>query len=96
MQLPFLNAADALEDLTHNLCYLFGRATKAVSICPADYYADLVCERARCYLSGLFNPTPIASPAGSVMEGEGGKSGQVADPSQVRIHENVRDVMFYI
>ncbi|RYP80553.1 hypothetical protein DL769_002401 [Monosporascus sp. CRB-8-3] len=26
----FSTAADALEDLTHNMCYLFGRATKAV------------------------------------------------------------------
>jgi eukaryotic translation initiation factor 2C len=93
-QSPFQNAADALEDLTHNLCYLFGRATKAVSICPAAYYADLVCERARCYLSGLFDPTPVASPAGSSVEGAG--PGQLVDPSQVRIHENVRDAMFYI
>ncbi|KAF3480882.1 argonaute [Arthroderma uncinatum] len=34
--------ADELEDLTHNMCYLFGRATKAVSICPPAYYADLL------------------------------------------------------
>lgn len=41
---PFVNAADVLLDLTHRLCYLFGRATKAVSICPPAYYADLVCR----------------------------------------------------
>src|SRR5579859_159579 len=86
---PFQNAADALEDLTHNMCYLFGRATKAVSICPAAYYADLVCERARCYLSKLFDATPGATPAGSVVSGVGGGGGQVADPNDVRIHENV-------
>jgi eukaryotic translation initiation factor 2C len=28
IQPPFQNAADALEDLTHNMCYLFGRATR--------------------------------------------------------------------
>jgi eukaryotic translation initiation factor 2C len=96
VQAPFQNAADALEDLTHNMCYLFGRATKAVSICPAAYYADLVCERARCYLSKLFDATPGATPAGSVVSGAGGRAGQVADPNDVRIHENVRDAMFYI
>lgn len=90
---PFHNAADVLEDLTHNMCYLFGRATKAVSICPAAYYADLVCERARCYLSGLFDATPGATPAGSVVEGGGPGA---PDPDDVRIHENVRDTMFYI
>jgi eukaryotic translation initiation factor 2C len=95
VQPPFQNAADALEDLTHNLCYLYGRATKAVSICPAAYYADLVCERARRYLSRLFDATPGATPAGSIAEGDDGP-GQTADASDVRIHENVRDTMFYI
>ena len=33
---------------------MFGRATKAVSLCPPAYYADILCERARVYLSGLF------------------------------------------
>jgi len=46
-------SADGLQTLTHNLCYLFGRATKSVSICPPAYYADLVCERGRCYIHGL-------------------------------------------
>jgi hypothetical protein len=78
------------------MCYLFGRATKAVSICPAAYYADLVCERARCYLSKLFDATPGPTPAGSVASGAGGGAGQVADPNDVQIHENVRDAMFYI
>lgn len=39
-----------LEAFTHNMCYLFNRATKAVSICPPAYYADLICERGRAYL----------------------------------------------
>jgi hypothetical protein len=34
--------------------------------------------------------------AGSVVSGAGGGGGQVADPNDVRIHENVRDAMFYI
>jgi eukaryotic translation initiation factor 2C len=90
---PLQNAADALEDLTHNLCYLFGRATKAVSICPPAYYADLVCERARCYLSGLFDPTTMTSPPDSLT---GGNDGQIVDSSLVKIHDNVRDTMFFI
>lgn len=85
----FQNAADALEDLTHNLCYLFGRATKAVSICPPAYYADLVCDRARLYLSGLFDP-----PASSAASGNTGQAGP--QQSMVSIHERVRDTMFYI
>ncbi|MCJ1459955.1 hypothetical protein MMC28_010334 [Mycoblastus sanguinarius] len=47
--------ANQLEQVTHSLCYLFGRATKAVSICPPAYYADLLCERGRCYLNKALN-----------------------------------------
>ena len=90
LKLPLTNAADALEQLSHNLCYLFGRATKAVSVCPPAYYADLVCERARCYLAHVYAPTPPTSSAPSV-------SGEVAaDESMVSVHERVRDTMFYI
>jgi eukaryotic translation initiation factor 2C len=45
--------ADQLQSLTHNLCYTFARATRSVSICPPAYYADLLCERGRCYLQGV-------------------------------------------
>jgi hypothetical protein len=89
---PFPSAADTLEDLTHNMCYLFTRATKAVSICPPAYYADLACERARCYLSGFFDP---ATPGGSsVTGGGGGQPGPSA--SDILIHPNLRNSMFYI
>lgn len=74
----------------HNMCYLFGRTTKAA------YYADLTCERARCYLSKPFDLTPGATPEGSVVSGAGGGGGQVTDSNDVRVHENVRDAMFYI
>ncbi|KAI1205258.1 Piwi-domain-containing protein [Annulohypoxylon truncatum] len=46
-------AANKLETFTHSLCYLFGRSTTAVSICTPAYYADIVCQRARCYADDL-------------------------------------------
>ncbi|OJJ95652.1 hypothetical protein ASPACDRAFT_81768 [Aspergillus aculeatus ATCC 16872] len=85
------NTADILEDLTHKMCYLFGRATKAVSICPPAYYADLVCERARCYLSDLYDATST----GSVITDVGGGA-EAVDGDRVTIHSAVRDTMFYI
>lgn len=87
---PFPNAADTLEDLTHNMCYLFSRATKAVSICPPAYYADLACERARCYLQGQFDPSQ--SPDSSVTGGAQSN----ASESDVKIHDKLKDSMFYI
>lgn len=89
-----VNTADMLEELTHGLCYMFGRATKAVSICPPAYYADIVCERARRYLSRLFDDmTPSGTPAPSTKSG-----GTSLDPKaeDVAIHPNLRNTMFYI
>lgn len=57
--MPRQDAVDRLEALTHNLCYVYGRATKAVSVATPAFYADIVCERARCYLNRLFDdPAP--------------------------------------
>lgn len=96
VQAPFQSAADAFEDLTHNLCYLFGRATKAVSRAPPAYYADLVCDRARCYLSGIFAPSTGTSPSASVAGTSGGGTARIPDANLVKIHPNVRDAMFYV
>ena len=84
------NTADVLEELTHSMCYMFGRATKAVSICPPAYYADIACERARCYLSRLFN---MESQAGSV---ESGRGQMDASSEDVQIHPRLKNTMFYI
>ncbi|KAK7433694.1 piwi domain-containing protein [Colletotrichum acutatum] len=83
------SAADQLEKLTHNLCYLFGRATKAVSICPPAYYADIVCERARVHRPALFDVSDVASTTTS--------ASQPVEPSNnVQVHSNLRDTMYYI
>jgi eukaryotic translation initiation factor 2C len=89
---PYRNVADILEELTQAMCYTFGRATKAVSICTPAYYADILCERARCYLSGVFE-TPTHSAAPSIA---GSESGTSVTNQDVEIHERLRDTMFYI
>ncbi len=75
------------------MCYLFGRATKAISICPLAYYADLVCTRARCYLKDTFDPPPSASPDAT---SAGTGASRALDASAVKIHPNIRNAMFYI
>ena len=88
---PLQNAADAVEDLTHNMCHLFGRATKAVSLCPPAYYADLLCTRLRCYLSDQFDPNDTsATPSVS-----SGSASQPA-PFDIKIPDNMKDSMYYV
>jgi hypothetical protein len=82
-------AANELEKLTHELCYMFGRATKAVSICPAAYYADIVCERARSHRAEWFD--------NSDMESVSTITGPLSINTRGRqVHEAVRDTMYYI
>ncbi|KAK3402274.1 post-transcriptional gene silencing protein QDE-2 [Sordaria brevicollis] len=86
------NAANMLEKLTHDLCYLFGRATKAVSICPPAYYADLVCDRARIHQKALFEAIDNPSDdAGSVKSDDFTRGEQMGS-----VHERLRDSMYYI
>ncbi|KAL1959673.1 hypothetical protein VTO42DRAFT_1259 [Malbranchea cinnamomea] len=82
--------ADCLQELTHNMCYLFGRATKAVSVCPPAYYADLACERARCYLSKLYDPHSMTSESSSV------SSAPAVSTQDITVHPNLQNTMFYI
>ncbi|KAG6852515.1 hypothetical protein C0991_011282 [Blastosporella zonata] len=46
-----LFTADEIQKVAHDTSYLYARATKAVSLIPPAYYADLACERGRCYLN---------------------------------------------
>lgn len=56
--------ADSLQELTYRLCYIYGRATRAVSIVPPAYYADLVAARARFHRRGEnWSETETASEA---------------------------------
>ncbi|KAG9294768.1 hypothetical protein G9A89_008247 [Geosiphon pyriformis] len=42
----------SLQSLSYNLCYLYARCTRAVSMVPPAYYAHLVCARARFHVRG--------------------------------------------
>lgn len=81
--------ANSLEQVTHHLCYLFGRAPKAVSYVPPAYYADILATRGRAYLYNTLqeNHGP-ASTAGSGSLGDAEWDGQ--------IHPRLRESMFYL
>jgi eukaryotic translation initiation factor 2C len=59
--------ADELQNLTNAVSFMFARATKAVSLVSPAYYADLACERGRCYLHKLLSG--ITSSGGSTASG---------------------------
>ena len=81
----YRNVADIVESVTYNLCWLYGRTTRAVSYCTPAYYADRACERARCYLSGYFDD-------GS----SDGNAQRQARQGDVEVKSPLTDTMFYI
>jgi eukaryotic translation initiation factor 2C len=79
--------ADELETFTHNMCYLFNRATKAVSIVPPAHYADLLCERGRAYLFSVMaenHGTDSSVYSASSTDWKGG------------VHDNLAESTWYI
>ena len=89
--MDFKNNAVVLENLTHNICYLFGRATKAVSICAPAHYADIACERARRYLDRFYNaPNEVYNRAND------DRDLPEALDSDVQVDMKLKNSMFYI
>ncbi|KAG8683770.1 hypothetical protein FRC11_013096 [Ceratobasidium sp. 423] len=89
--------ADDLQGLTYGMAYLFARATKAVSLVPPAYYADLACERGRCYLNQLLNAFEGAT---SIKSGSSTDE-EVANQARTLWGKGptgpvIKDTMFYI
>ncbi|KAM5533769.1 hypothetical protein V8D89_012544 [Ganoderma adspersum] len=86
--------ADTIQQGTHTVSYLCARATKAVSLVPAAYYADIACGRGREYLNVLMNVE------------NGSRAHFKVDREQTYktavnlwgegVHKDLKDTMFYI
>ncbi|KAF9444196.1 argonaute-like protein [Macrolepiota fuliginosa MF-IS2] len=88
--------ADKIQTLTDNISHMFARATKAVSLVSPAYYADLACERGRCYLHEML----LGFRKGNI-------TATSADDEQVRKEaaeswgrgptgNNIKNIMFYL
>ncbi|KIJ43810.1 hypothetical protein M422DRAFT_47658 [Sphaerobolus stellatus SS14] len=87
--------ADAAQGLINYSSYIYARATKAVSLVPPAYYADLVCERGRQYLHDYLVTADSAS-----SHGGGGSEDAVYENAKKAwgngVHQNVASSMFYL
>lgn len=85
--------AEQLELFTHDLSYVYGRATRAVSVCTPAYYADILCTRARAYMSALDNERFKSDIIRSIAGDPG------ADEEQImggQIHPDLENSMYWI
>ncbi|KAL8996746.1 MAG: hypothetical protein Q9169_003817 [Polycauliona sp. 2 TL-2023] len=88
--------ADSLESFTHHLCYLSGRSTKAISLCPPAYFADLLCERGRMYLYKVYNSAQF-DPRTAPVDAHGKfDKNHSSRPWSGGVHSALEESMFYI
>lgn len=94
-------SADVLQGGTHNASYMYARATKAVSLVPPAYYADLACERARTYLSTFLRAEDSRSTSSrGNPEAERAARERVYQEAErewgAGVHKDLQQSMFYI
>ncbi|CAB4399861.1 unnamed protein product [Rhizophagus irregularis] len=78
--------ANKLQMLSYNLCYVFARCTRAVSLVPPVYYAHLAAFRARLH-------SPRSTDTESSEASEGGRS---AATTFGAVREDLRKVMYFV
>ena len=95
-------SADTIQCGTNNASYMYARATKAVSLVPPAYYADLACERARAYLSTLMNTDDATSVTSKGNSPEAMKAAREKVYQEAvtqwgnGVHQDLQTSMFYI
>lgn len=81
--------SDKLQGMTYRLCYLYARCTRAVSVCPPIYYADLVAARARFHFKGMEWSEEASSTQGS-------EAGRLWDERFAKVKDELKAVMYYM
>ena len=90
-----LSPADLLEQVTYDMCYLYGRSTKAVSLCPPVFYADIACERAGRYLADKSHGSDSGR-SDSEMNAADRERLRHTLQKEIEIHHRLKETMFYI
>jgi hypothetical protein len=93
-------SADTIQQGANTASHLYARATKAVSLIPPAYYADIACERARFYINDFLNlADDRTSTSGTRLSKEEEKKNNYDQAKQMwgkGVHESLRETMFYI
>ncbi|KAM0877781.1 hypothetical protein ACQ4PT_035289 [Festuca glaucescens] len=85
-------SSDALQKMVYNLCFLFARCTKPVSLATPVYYADLAAYRGRQYYEAMMASQPQARSSSSSASSVGGSE----FGNFPTLHVDLQDNMFFI
>ncbi|KAJ3027930.1 argonaute 1 [Rhizophlyctis rosea] len=78
--------ADELQALTYELCHLYGKATRVVSVVTPVYYAHVVAKRARCWFQAVRQ-----GEVGRLMGGVGAR-----EDNRPKLHPNLEGTMWFM
>ncbi|KAJ5082775.1 hypothetical protein N7532_011818 [Penicillium argentinense] len=89
------NAADALQQLTHNICYMMARCTRAISYGTPAFLADRYCDRGRKYVLAYYEERE------AMLKKSGKKKVNKSDipvpePHYIEVHHTLAETMVYI
>lgn len=84
-----LTAADDIQALTHNICYMMARCTRSVSYGTPAFLADRYCDRGRKYVLSYYESKKLANPTSK-------KEDHPPNQDDVQVHPNLTETMVYI
>jgi len=87
---------DSLQSLTNDVSYMFARATKAVSLVSPAYYADIACERGRCYLHSLLQGVSDQGTTGESGKAEAAVFKEATTLWRNGVADPLKETMFYL
>ncbi|EJD44174.1 Piwi-domain-containing protein [Auricularia subglabra TFB-10046 SS5] len=85
---------NSLQQFTYNMCHIYERATRSVSIPAPVYYADLLCRRAKF----MFPPGMDFSDSASIVSGHTDEASllQFYRSRYASLHDDQRDKMYFV
>lgn len=84
--------SDFLQQVTHALCYMFGRSSTGIKVASPVYYADILCERAAAFFKANYNVVKF--------EHDKSKKNRTdpIPPTKLlpAVNDKIKDIMYYI
>ncbi|TFK75842.1 argonaute-like protein [Pluteus cervinus] len=86
-------SSDAIQRVSFNLCHVYARSTRSVSIPAPVYYADIVCSRAKNHYSP--EGSVVLSETGTRLGSERSTSLDLYKREYRKLHQNQRILMYF-
>lgn len=84
--------SDFLQQVTHGLCYMFGRSSTSIKVASPVYYADILCERAAAFFKANYNVVKFEHDKVKKNRTDSIPAAKLLPA----VNDKVKDIMYYI